>query len=100
MHFYTYFLPVCGLPIYFFFRLFVYLAAPGLCCYTQAFSSFGEPGLLFLAAHRLLIAAASLVVEHRPRKAVVSFRLLSAGSVAVVHGLSCFKSCASFWTRD
>ena len=44
--------------IYFFF------AALGLCCCAQAFSSCGEQGLLFVAAHGLLIAVASLVAEH------------------------------------
>ena len=63
--FYTYFLPVCGLPVYFFLRVFIYLAALGLCCYTQAFSSFGESGLLFLAVRRLLVAVAPLAAENR-----------------------------------
>ena len=54
----------------FVFNIFVYLftylflAALGLHCCTQAFSSPGEQGLLFVAVHRLLIAVASLVVEH------------------------------------
>ena len=65
MHYYTYFLPIGGLPIYFSFRLFIYLAMLGLCHYMKASSSFGELGLLFLAVHRLLIAVASLVLEHR-----------------------------------
>ena len=30
----------------------------------QAFSSYGEHGLLFVAVHRLLIAVAPLVEEH------------------------------------
>ena len=33
---------------------------------TQAFFSYGEPGLLFLAVRGLLIVVASLVAEHRP----------------------------------
>ena len=36
----------------------------GLRCYAQAFSSCGKQGLLFMAVHGLLIAVASLVVEH------------------------------------
>ena len=46
--------------------LFIYLfmAALGLLCCTQAFSSCGERGLLFVAVHGLLIAVASLVVAH------------------------------------
>ena len=48
------------------FYLFIYLflAALGLHCCVRAFSSCGERGLLFLAVHGLLIAVATLVVEH------------------------------------
>ena len=48
------------------FILFIYffLAALGLRCCTQAFSSCGERGLLFIVLRGLLIAVASLVVEH------------------------------------
>ena len=42
----------------------LFLAALGLCCCVQAFSSWGEQGLLFVAVHRLLIVVASLVAEH------------------------------------
>ena len=45
------------------FFLFIYLAALGLRCYTRAFSSCGEQGLLFVVGHRLLTAVASLVAE-------------------------------------
>ena len=41
------------------------MASLGLCCCTWAFSSCGEQGLFFIVVHRLLIAVASLVVEHR-----------------------------------
>ena len=58
-------------PIFFFlikkkFIYFVYLflAALGLRCCTRAFSSCSERGLLFIAVRGLLIAVASLVVEH------------------------------------
>ena len=49
-----------------FLCLFVYLflAALGLCCCAWAFSSCCEQGLLFVAVRGLLIAVASLVVEH------------------------------------
>ena len=49
-----------------FIYLFIYLflAALGLCCCGWAFSSCSELGLLFIAVGRLLIAVASLVVEH------------------------------------
>ena len=54
---------------YFFFLIFkfyLFLAALGLRCCAQAFSSCGERGLLFVVVRWLLIAAvASLVVEHR-----------------------------------
>ena len=53
----------------FFFNKFIYfiylfLAVLGLRCFVQAFSNCGERGLLFIAVRRLLIAVASLVVEH------------------------------------
>ena len=48
--------------IYSFFSFF--LAGLGLRCCAQAFSSCGERGLLFVAVRGLLIAVASLVVEH------------------------------------
>ena len=47
--------------IYFIYLL---LAALGLRCCAQAFSSCGERGLLFGAVRRLLIAVASPVAEH------------------------------------
>ena len=50
--------------IYFFIFLNLFLAALGLRCCTRAFSSCGEWGLLFVAVRGLLIAVASLVVEH------------------------------------
>ena len=40
------------------------MAALGLHCCAQTFSSWGKLGLLFVAVHALLIAVASLVVEH------------------------------------
>ena len=40
------------------------MAALGLCCFPQAFSSCGERGPLFVAVHGLLIVVSSLVVEH------------------------------------
>ena len=52
---------------FFFFKyLFIYffLAALGLRCCAQAFSSCGEQGLLFVVVCRLLIAVASLAAEH------------------------------------
>ena len=44
--------------------IYLFLAALGLHCCAQAFSSCGERGLLFVAVRGLLIAVASLVPEH------------------------------------
>ena len=52
------------LNILFYFTVFYFLAALGLRCCTQAFSSCGKWGLLLVAVHGLLIAVASLVAEH------------------------------------
>ena len=43
--------------------MYLYLAALGLCCSIQAFSSCSEWGPLFISVHGLLIVVASLVVE-------------------------------------
>ena len=43
---------------------FFFLVALGLCCCAQAFSSYGERGLLFVAVRGLLTVVASLVAEH------------------------------------
>ena len=43
---------------------YLFLAVLGLRCCARAFSSCSERGLLFVAVHGLLIAVASLVVEH------------------------------------
>ena len=66
----------------FFFKLFIYLflAALGLHCCAQAFSSCGERGLLFVAMSRLLIAVASLVGG--------AWALGMWASVVVAYGLS------------
>ena len=44
--------------------IYLFLAALGLRCCVRVFSSCGERGLLFIAVRGLLIAVASLVVEH------------------------------------
>ena len=44
--------------------IYLFLAALGLRCCVQAFFSCSERGLLIVAVHGLLIAVASLVVEH------------------------------------
>ena len=60
----------CSIDLYFCFCAstilsFLFLAALGLHCCTQAFSSCSEQVLLFIAVQGLLIAVASLVAEHR-----------------------------------
>ena len=62
-----------------------------LCCIfvaSQAFSSCSEWGLLFIAGYRLLIAVASLVVEHAVQGAGTS-AVVHSGSVVASQGLSC-----------
>ena len=74
-----------------FFNKFIYLislfilAALGLHCCVQAFSSCSEQGLLFVAVRRLLIAVASLCC----RAQAPGMR----AAVVVAHGLS---SCGSW----
>ena len=46
------------------FFIYLFLAALGLRCCVQAFSSCGERGLLFAAVRQLLSAVTSLVAEH------------------------------------
>ena len=58
---------------------YLFLAALGLRCCAQAFSSCGEQGLLFVAVRGLLIVVASLVAEHG---------LSSCGSQALERRLS------------
>ena len=56
-----------SIQLFFFFyiNLFsLFLAALGLRCCVRAFSSCSEWGLLFVVVRRLLIAVASLVLEH------------------------------------
>ena len=61
-------LPLFYFVIFYFLKInlfiFLSLAALGLCCCVQAFSSCSEQGLLFVAVSGLLTAVASLVVEH------------------------------------
>ena len=58
---------VCMLLLIFFLSFKIYLFVAVLClhCYTWAFSNCGEWGLLFVDVCGLLIAAASLVADHR-----------------------------------
>ena len=97
--------------IYKFIYFILFLAVLGLCCCTQAFSSCGERGLLFIAVRGLLIAVASLVMKHRFQvrglqqlwhagSVVVACGLQSAGSVVGVHRLSCSAACGIFLDQD
>ena len=64
------------------------MAALGLHCCTWAFSSCSEQGLLFVAVCRLLVAVASLAVEHRLQG--------TQASVVVAHVLSRSAACGIF----
>ena len=48
----------------FLLKIYLFLAALGLCCCARALSSCGEQGLLFIAVRGLLVAVASLAAEH------------------------------------
>ena len=92
---------------YFYFFYFNFLAALGLRCCAQAFSSCGERGLLFISMCGLLVVVASLVAEHQLygawASAVVALRLSSYGSPAqqLWHtGLIAQRHEGSSWTRD
>ena len=50
---------------YFFYFIYLFLAALRLRCCSRAFSSCGKWGLLFVSVHRLLIAVASLCCRAR-----------------------------------
>ena len=80
----------------FIYLIYLFLAALDLCCCAWAFSSCGERGLLFIAVRGLLIAVASLAVEHVLQGArasvVVARGPSSCGSRAVERRLS---SCGS-----
>ena len=87
--------------IFYVYLLFIYLflAALGLRCYTRAFFSCGEPGLLYFVVRGLLIAVASFVVEHGPQSmwasVVVAHRLSICGS----QGLECRLSSCGAWAQ-
>ena len=49
---------------YCYYFIYLFSAALGLCCCTQALSSCGKRGPLFVAMRGPLITAASLVAEH------------------------------------
>ena len=93
--------------LFFFNLIYLFLAALGLRCCVWAFSTCGKQRLLFAVVCGLLIAVASLVVEHglqarglqqlwHAGSVVVAHRLQSTGSVVVVHRLSCSAACGIF----
>ena len=47
------------------YLIYLFLVALGLQCWALSSSSCGELGLLFAVVYRLLIAVASLDMEHR-----------------------------------
>ena len=80
-------------------KLNLFLAALGLHCYAQAFSSCSELGLLLVVVRGLL----SVVASHCKAwplgtwaSVVVARRLQSRDSVIVVQGLSCPMACGIF----
>ena len=78
--------------------IYLFLAALGLCCFVQAFSS-GEWELLFISVLGLLVAVASLVAERGPW--VLGLQLLRlSGSVVVAHGAAMPSSRESCQPRD
>ena len=63
------------------------MAVLGLHFCARAFSSYGKWGPLFITVRGPLTIAASLVAEHKSRR---------AGSVIVAHGHSCSMACGIF----
>ena len=78
---------------FFCFLTFYLFGCSGSLWLLRLFSGCSEGGSSPVAVHGLLIAAASLVAEHRLlsvwASAVVAPGLQRAGSVVVAHGLSC-----------
>ena len=68
-------------PFYYYYYFFIlFLAVLGLRFCARTFSTYGKRGPLFIVVRGPLTIVASLVAEHRLRR---------AGSVVVAHGLSC-----------
>ena len=89
------------------FFIIIYFWLCWVCCCMWAFCSCDKLGLLFVVVRGLLIAVASLVVEHgllvcgqqqlwHAGSGVVACGLQSTGSVVVAHGLSCSAACGIF----
>ena len=82
---------LCYLFVYFKSHFIYFWLHWGLCC-VRAFSGCSKQGLLFVAVHRLLIAVASLVAEHRLWVRELQ-QLWHTGLVALWH-------VESSWIRD
>ena len=83
--------------------VYVYiLAAPSIRCSAGAFLvlQWADVGYSLIVVCRLLIALASLVMEHglcgARASVVAAWGLQSTGSVAVAHGVSCPTACGIF----
>ena len=79
--------------------LFIYFVfgCAGSLLLCGLFSSCGEQGLLFIVAHRLLIAVASLVLlQNMGFRARRPQFLRHVSLVVVAHGLSCSVACWIF----
>ena len=72
--------------------IYLFLAALGLCCFSQAFYSWGKQRLLFFAVHVFLIAVASLGGG--------VWVLGCLGSAVVAHQFSCSDARESSQTRN
>ena len=81
----------------FIYFIYLFLAALGLCCCTQAFSSFGEQGLFIVArAYCSDFSCCRAWTLGTWGSVVVARRLQSTGSVVVVHRLSRSVACGIF----
>ena len=85
--------------VQFFFIIYLFLAALGLCCYVRAFCSCGKQGLLLLRSmgSRCGFSSCGLRTSHRSGFSCCGARALGArASVVVACGLSCSTACGIF----
>ena len=79
---------------YFFFKAYLF-------CLCWVFVAVSGLSLVAAAVHRLLLAVASLVLEHRLQRVrasiVMAPGLQGTGSVIVAHGLSCSEASSGTW---
>ena len=96
--FFEYFFSSLEIFIYLFVCLF--LAALGLCCCVQTFSSCGERGLIFVAVRGLLIAVASLCCRAWTGSRCMGFSTCGTQAQQLwVTGLVASWHVGSSWTR-